>query len=137
MYPKYILELIKDNKLEEALNYLFNLIKKHPFDTVSFNDIGYLLVNMGNYDEAISYLNIALNYSKIDNEIICRPTIFLNLAVSYKLKGDVENSDDSYLKAKNNIDEYFKLIKNNNDSNYQQAMELEKQLKNKFQFTNI
>ena len=137
MYPNYIFELIKNNELKEALNSLFNWIGEHPFDTVSFCDIGYILLNMGDYDEAIRYLNIALKYSQIDKETKYRPTILLNLAFSYKIKGDKENFNNSYLKAKKYIDEYFKLIKNNtNNITYQQAKSLDEELKRKLQLIN-
>ena len=126
MYPDKILTLIESNRLSEAIDALLNFLNKNPYNISAWCDIGYCFLNVGNYFEAIRYLKAALMLSKDKEE---KKVIYLNLAQAYKYNKDYEES-------KNSLDEYFKLVKEN-DTNYKQAQSLDEELKRKLQFTNI
>ena len=126
MYPDKILTLIESNRLSEAIDALLNFLNKNPYNISAWCDIGYCFLNVDNYFEAIRYLKAALMLSKDKEE---KKVIYLNLAQAYKYNKDYEES-------KNSLDEYFKLVKEN-DTNYKQAQSLDEELKRKLQFTNI
>lgn len=132
MYSEYIGELIKHGKLKESLNLLLEHIENNPY-TVAFCDIGYLFINLNNYNNAIFYLNLALRFSIIDKEFTYRPTIYLNLSVAHKMKGDKENLNSEYNTSLKYLNFYFDCIKNKNDDNISQAKQLKEELDNKLQ----
>ena len=129
MYPNKIATLVENKQFSKAIDLLLNYLNKKPYDISAWCDIGYCFLNFGNYYEAIRYSKVALMLSNKKKETNIRPVIYLNLAQAYKCSLN-------YKEAMDCIDEYFKLI-NDNDEDYQQAIELKEQLKNKFQCTNI
>lgn len=142
MYPDFILHYLYNGKTSRALRCLLTYLEtSDPFDEYAYCDIGYCYIRFDNYDKAILYLKIGYDISKNKNNIEVNAIICINLASAYKLKGNAYKnntilSKQYYNKAKNYLDEYFKLIKNINDTNYQQAKSLDEELKRKLQLIN-
>lgn len=133
MYPESILETIKSGKLKEGLYLLLKYTENNVFDIAAYCDIGYILINLGSYNKAIEYLNLALEFSKIEKEFIYRPTICLNLAVAHKMNGNEKKLITEYKLSLKYINLYFEYTKNNPDENILQAKDLKEDLERKIE----
>ena len=81
--------------LDEAIDECKRAIDVDPDYGNPYNDIGSYLIQQGNYDEAITWLDLALNSKRYESYHYAH----LNLGRAYELKGMWFEALDEYKKA--------------------------------------
>ncbi len=82
-------------KLENAIDECKKAIDIDPDYGNPYNDIGSYLIQQGNYDEAITWLDLALNSKRYESFHFAH----LNLGRAYELKGMWFEALDEYKRA--------------------------------------
>lgn len=82
-------------KLDDAIEECKKAIELDPELGNPYNDIGSYLIQQGNYDEAITWLDLAINSKKYDAPQFAH----LNLGRALELKGMWYEALDEYKKA--------------------------------------
>ena len=78
----------KHEKYTEADNFYISYMNKHPEDPNIYNQYGAFLINMKNYETALSYIEKGLE--KADKD--CERALLYNEAICYEYMGDYDKA---------------------------------------------
>jgi tetratricopeptide (TPR) repeat protein len=101
---------IETGSKEQAANTLLAIIRKDPFDMEKRRQAAHLLMEVGNFSEAVVQLQSMLSYSR-DKENVDRKEIYQLLAQCHKKTGNIDEAYKTFtLMRKHNPDDVLPYI---------------------------